>query len=174
MMDRRAFITMVGESIFAAPLAAEAQPTGKIPRIGLLADAESWEPLRQGLHDLGYVEGKTVTFERRSSAGRGERLPDLAAELVRLNVDIIVTIGTPATFAAKRATTAIPVVMAYTGDPLSSGLIASLARPGGNITGLTAYGGELATKRLEIEPTRHEHDTALEELLLESVPEAHV
>jgi putative ABC transport system substrate-binding protein len=149
-VDRRDFVSVLVLGVLAAPLGTQAQPAGKIPRLGLLADAESWEPLRQGLRDLGYVEGKTVALERRSSAERGERLPDLAAELVRLNVDIIVTIGTPATLAAKQATTTIPIVIAGAGDPVRSGLVSSLAHPGGNVTGLTVLGPGLAAKRLEL------------------------
>jgi putative ABC transport system substrate-binding protein len=139
--------------LLAAPLVTDAQQSATIPRLGLLAatgDAALWEPLRQGLRDLGYVEGKNIVLEYRRSAGRSERLPDLAAELVRLKVDIIVTEGTPATSAAKRATTTIPIVMAYTGDPLSSGLVSSLGQPGGNVTGLTDLGAGLATKRLAL------------------------
>jgi len=132
------------------PHAAKAQPTGSMPRIGLLADAASWEPLRHGLRDLGYVEGKSVALETRSSQGRNERFADLATELVRLNVNIIVTWGTPATLAARQATTSIPIVMASVGDPVRSGLVASLAHPGGNVTGVTALGPGLGAKRLEL------------------------
>ena len=133
------------------PLAAEAQPSTTIPRIGLLApDATSWEPLRIGLRDLGYVEGKSIALEERSSQGRNERLSDLASGLVRLNVNIIVTWGTPATLAAKQATKTIPIVIAGAGDPVRSGLVSSLAHPGGNVTGLTVLGPGLAAKRLEL------------------------
>lgn len=139
--------------LLAAPLVIDAQPSATIPRLGLLAATGNtglWEPLRQGLRDLGYVEGKNIVLEYRRSEGRSERLSDLAAELVRLKVDIIVTEGTPATSAAKRATTTIPIVMAFTGDPLSSGLVSSLGRPGGNVTGLTDLGAGLATKRVAL------------------------
>jgi putative ABC transport system substrate-binding protein len=132
--------------LLAAPLAVGAQP---MARIGLLGDS-SWEPLRQGLRDLGYVEGKNVLFEDRRAGGHNERWPELAAELVRLNVQVIVTSGTPAALAAKRATTTIPIVMAVTGDPLSTGLVSSLAKPGGNVTGLMQLGAGLAAKRLEL------------------------
>jgi putative ABC transport system substrate-binding protein len=135
--------------ILAAPRAAGGQPSTTIPRIGLLGDS-SWEPLRQGLRDLGYVEGRNILFEDRRSEGRSERWPDLAAELVRLKVHIIVISGTPAALAAKRATTTIPIVMAVTGDPLSTGLVSSLAQPGGNVTGLMQLGAGLAAKRLEL------------------------
>lgn len=146
MISRRRLLVASGSALVLAPLAAGAQP---VPRIGLLGDL-SWEPLRQGLRDLGYVEGKTIFFEERRSGGRNERWPDLAAELVRLKVRAIVTSGTPAALAAKRASTAIPIVMAVTGDPLSTGLVASLAHPGGNVTGLMQLGAGLAAKRLEL------------------------
>ena len=150
MISRRAFLTTGGAAILAAPLAVEAQ-SAKIPRIGLLDYAAAiWEPLRQGLRDLGYVEGKNIIFEYRPSEGRGERLRDLAGELVRLKVDVIVTFGTPSTLAAKQATTTIPIVMVGTGDPLRTGLVASLARPGANVTGNTILGAELSAKRLEL------------------------
>jgi len=147
-MNRRAFVTGLG-AVLAAPLAAEAQPATTISRIGLLTDL-AWEPLREALRDLGYVEGKNIVFELRRSNGRSELWPELAAELVRLKVDVIVTQGTPATLAAKQATTTIPIVMFGTGDPLTTGLVASLARPHGNVTGSTQLGGGLAAKRLEI------------------------
>ena len=134
-----------------APLAGEAQPSTTIPRIGLLApDATLWEPLRLGLRDLGYVEGKSIALEERSSQGRNERLSDLASELVRLKVNVIVTRGTPETLAAKQATTTIPIVIAGAGDPVRSGLVSSLARPGGNVTGVMVLGPGLAAKRLEL------------------------
>ena len=145
-MIRAAFAAAIILGVLAASLPAGAQA---IPRIGLLGDS-SWEPLRRGLRDLGYVEGKNVVFEDRRSGGRNERWPDLAAELVRLNVQVMVTSGTPATLAAKRATTTIPIVMAFTGNPLSTGLVASLAQPGGNVTGLMQLGAGLAAKRLEL------------------------
>ena len=131
-MDRRAFLAAVTGGFLPAPLAAGAQqPSTTISRIGLLTDL-AWEPLREGLRDLGYTEGKNIVFELRRSEGRSERWPALAAELVRLKVDVIVTQGTPATLAAKRATTTIPIVMVGTGDPLTTGLVASLPQPRGN------------------------------------------
>jgi putative ABC transport system substrate-binding protein len=133
-------------ALLAAPLAAAAQPAA---RIGLLGDTP-WEPLKQGLRDLGYVEGKSIVFEDRRSGGRNERWPELAAELARLKVQVIVTSGTPAALAARRATSTIPIVMAVTGDPLSTGLVASYAKPGGNVTGLMQLGAGLAAKRLEL------------------------
>ncbi len=141
-----ALLVTLAVGLLTATLAAEAQP---VPKIGLLGDS-SWEPLRRGLQDLGYVEGRNIVFESRRSEGRSERWPALAAELVRLEVDIVVTSGTPATLAAKRASPTIPIVMAVTGDPLSTGLVASLARPGGNVTGLMQLGAGLAAKRLEL------------------------
>jgi len=149
-MKRRVFIGTVAGALLAAPLEAEAQqPSTTISRIGLLTDL-AWEPLREGLRDLGYTEGKNIAFELRRSEGRSERWPALAAELVRLKVDVVVTQGTPATLAAKRATTTIPIVMVGTGDPLTTGLVASLPQPRGNVTGSTQLGAGLATKRLEI------------------------
>ena len=148
---RRKLLLAFGAGALAAPLASFAQQQpAKIPRIGLLDYAALWEPLRQGLRDLGYVEGKNIAFEYRPSEGRGKRLPELAAELVRLKVDVIVSFGTPATHAAKQATTTIPIVMVAIGDPLKTGLVASLARPGGNITGNTILGPEIVTKRLQL------------------------
>ncbi len=149
-MERRTFLRALTVGLLAAPLAVEAQPSTTIPRIGLLADATPWEFLRLELHDLGYVEGKSIALEERSSQGRDERFPDLASDLVRLNANIIVTWGTPATLAAKRATATIPIVMASAGDPVRSGLVSSLAHPGGNVTGLTVLGPGLAAKRLEL------------------------
>jgi putative tryptophan/tyrosine transport system substrate-binding protein len=142
-------------SLALAPLVAETQTAGKVHRIGLLAthisqQAGRVEALRAGLRDLGYIEGQNVVIEYKWADGRNDRFPDLAAELVRLNVDVLVTSGTPATQAAMQATTTIPIVMVNTGDPLRTGLVASLARPGGNVTGLTVLGAEVAGKRLQI------------------------
>ncbi|HEV8613858.1 MAG TPA: ABC transporter substrate-binding protein [Methylomirabilota bacterium] len=146
MIPRRLVLMAAGLVLALGPLAAAAQP---VPRIGLLGDTP-WEPLRQGLRELGYVDGKNILFEDRRAGGRIERWPDLAAELVRLRVQVIVTSGTPAALAAKRVTTTIPIVMAVTGDPESTGLVASLAQPGGNVTGLMQLGAGLAAKRLEL------------------------
>jgi len=134
---------------------AEAQQTGKIPRIGYLAAAPSTtsprnEAFRNGLRELGYVEGKSVVIEWRFADGNLDRLPTLAAELVRLKVDIIVTAGPAPTRAAKAATTTIPIVMAQDSDPVGNGFVASLAQPGGNITGLATLSPELSGKRLEL------------------------
>ena len=136
------------------PLAAGAQ-AGKLPRIGYLTTRpeamQSYvEAFRQGLRELGYVEGRNIAIEYRSAEGKLDRLPDLAAELVRLKVDIIVAAATPAILAAKNATSTIPIVMAPAADPVGTGLITSLARPGGNITGVSVMLPELAGKRLQL------------------------
>ena len=139
-------------ALLTAPLAADAQPA-KIARIGILSggsDAPSplLDAFRQSLQHLGYLEGKTILIEYRFAKAKPEQLPGLAADLVRLNVDVIVAINTPASQAAKAATKTIPIVFTWVVDPLS--LIASLARPGGNVTGLTTMSGELGAKRIEI------------------------
>jgi putative tryptophan/tyrosine transport system substrate-binding protein len=147
-----AVILTVGLTL--APLVAEAQQAGKVYRIGFLSNASSrstgWPALREGLRDLGYLEGKNLVTEYRWAEGKSDQLPDLAAKLVRLKLDIIVTGGTAATQAAMQATTTIPIVMVATGDPLRTRLVASLARPGGNVTGFTQLGAEVAGKRLQI------------------------
>ena len=154
MMDRRTFIGGVAGGLLAAPLAARAQQVGKVYRIGILEaipaaqNAANLDALRKGLRDLGYVEGRNLIIEYRSADGRAERFPDLASELVRLKVDLIVTRGTPAARAAKNATGTIPVVMATMGDPRA--IVASFARPGGNITGVTTFSTELTAKRIEL------------------------
>ncbi len=133
---------------------AKAQQPTKIPRIGFLGDISTQssrlKAFRQGLRELGYVEGKNIIIEWRHHEGKVDRLPALAAELVRLKVDIIVTAGAPAARAAKEATVTIPIVMTQVGDPVGSGFVASLARPGGNITGLSTLAPELSGKRLEL------------------------
>jgi putative ABC transport system substrate-binding protein len=137
-----------------APLAAHAQQPGKLPRIGLLRPGSPPDPyvdaFRQGLRDLGYVEQQTITMEYRWAGGKSARLPLLAAELVHLNVDVIVTQGEVATRAVKEATSTIPIVMATSGDPVGAGLIASLARPGGNVTGLSSVAPDLTGKQLQL------------------------
>jgi putative ABC transport system substrate-binding protein len=140
--------------LLVAPLAAEAQPM-KVPRVGLLGLGSGerspfFEALRQGLRERGWVEGQNITFEDRSRVDHYNRLPDVAAELVRLNVDVIVTAGTTATQAARKATGIIPIVTVVASDPVETGLAASLARPGGNVTGLTNSGRDLIAKRLEL------------------------
>jgi putative ABC transport system substrate-binding protein len=136
---------------------ADAQQTGKILRIGFLDPSNAsgiaglLETLRQELHKLGWIEGKNFTIEYRFGENKGaERLPELAADLVRLKVDLIVAVATPAALAAKNATTTIPILIVGAGDPVATGLVASLARPGGNVTGFSTLGPELNTKRLEI------------------------
>ncbi len=146
---------IVAVLLVVAPLSAEAQQAGKVYRVGMLerasmtVNAANLDAFRRGLRELGYVEGKNVAIEYRSVEGRNERYADLATELVRLKVDVILTRGTPATLAARNATGTIPVVMTGIGDPVGSGIVASLARPGGNITGLTAQ-GEVYPKRVEL------------------------
>ena len=141
-------------SLLAAPLAAGAQPTGKVWRIGVLTrtppESPRWAPFHQGLHELGYVEGQSIAFEWRLSGGSAERFPDLAAELVRLQVDVIVAEDNPAIAAAQHATSTIPIVMVLAMDPVRTGFVASLAQPGGNITGLTVQGTDLQGKALQL------------------------
>ncbi len=144
-------------SILALLVVAEAQQPGKVFRIGFLtgggrpSEAEQEQsPLRKALREFGYVEGQNMIFEARYAEGKIDRLPDLAAELVRLRVDVIVTVGGPPAEAAKRATSNIPIVIGAAGDPVSTGLIASLARPGENVTGITDQAIELIPKRLEL------------------------
>jgi putative ABC transport system substrate-binding protein len=153
-MDRRAFLGTLG--LLVAPLAAEAQQAGKVYRIGFLAlnlaaAPHMPEAFRQGLRDLGYVEGRNVAIEYRDAEGKPERLPALAAELVALKVDVIMAAGTSHALAAKQATKTIPIVFATAAsDPVTSGLVTSLARPGGNVTGLSGLGPELIGKVLEL------------------------
>jgi putative ABC transport system substrate-binding protein len=150
-MKRRKFIGLVGGAA-AWPLTASAQQQGKIVTIGVLA-IEPWSPIdtfRQALDDLGYSEGKNVRFEYRYAKGNNERLPELANDLVGLNVDVIVTWGTDAVLAAKQATTTIPIVMGVIGDPLGIGIVTNLAHPGGNITGCSLDSAELEAKRLQL------------------------
>jgi putative tryptophan/tyrosine transport system substrate-binding protein len=153
-MKRREFIIILG-SVAAAPslawpLAARAQQLGKIPRIGIVDDSPRWNAFRQGLRDLGYLEGQNIAFDYSNGDGVPERLAEAAAALVRRPVDVIATFGTPASFAAKQATTTIPIVMISIGDPVRAGLVPSLARPGGNITGNSILGPDVGTKRLQI------------------------
>lgn len=157
MNQRRTFLITLGASALSVPLPILAQPsTVKVARIGLLGAvsatgyAKLVEALRTGLRELGYVEGRNLAIEFRWAEGMYGRLPELAAELVRLKVDVIVTAGTPAVRAAKQATTTIPVVMAQIADPIAIGVVTSLARPGGNLTGLTYFVPELMAKRLEL------------------------
>jgi putative ABC transport system substrate-binding protein len=155
-MRRRTFIEIVGGAAVTWPLAARAQPSGKVYRIGFLGVTSQAEyarfvdPLRVGLRQLGYEEGKHIVIEYRWAEARYDRLPELAAELVKLNVDVIVTHSTPGSRAAKQATSTVPIVMAAVIDPVDTGLVASLARPGGNLTGLTFFVFELYAKRVEL------------------------
>jgi putative ABC transport system substrate-binding protein len=156
VIDRRTFLAGTGAVLLAAPLAVEAQQAGKVPRVGFLtafspSDVPQWrEGFRQGLRDFGYTEGRNIVIEYRYAEGRPERLPGLAAELVRLKMDIIAAETTPASLAVQQATTTIPIVMTLVADPVESGLISSLARPGGNITGLSLQLPDIAAKRLQL------------------------
>jgi putative tryptophan/tyrosine transport system substrate-binding protein len=144
-MDRRAFIAAVTGSLLAAPLAGEAQqPAGKVWRIGVLGSGPSaaWDGFRQGLRELGYTEGRTILIEWRWTEGKAERAPELAADLVRLQPDVIVTASPQPTAAGKAATATIPIVFIAVADPVRAGLVATLARPGGNITGLATLAPE--------------------------------
>ena len=155
-MERRTFMALVSGGLLAAPFAAHAQQPGKVARIGVLEQGglpgpnPVYEAFRQGLRDLGYVEGQNTVIEYRYAEGKAERLPDLVAELLRLKVDVIVAGGTPAPLAAKQATRTIPIVMTSAGDPVGTGLVASLARPGGNVTGLSLFSADLTGKRLQL------------------------
>ena len=149
-MRRRQFFTLLGGAAVAWPLVARAQQPGKIPRIGIIDDAPRWNAFRHGLRDLGYVEGQNIAFDYAYGDGAPERLAEAAAALVRRPVDVIATFGTPASFAAKQSTTTIPIVMISIGDPVRAGLVPSLARPGGNITGNTNLGPDVGAKRLQI------------------------
>jgi len=155
-VDRRAFLHTLASGLLAAPLGAEAQQTTKTTSIGYLsgpslsANAARIEAFRQGLRELSYVEGKNIVIEWRSADGKFEGLPALAAELVRLKVAVIVTSGGALTRRAKEATSTIPIVMTNDPDPVGDGFVASLARPGGNITGLSTFAPEVSGKRLEI------------------------
>jgi ABC-type uncharacterized transport system substrate-binding protein len=153
-IGRRKFLATLGGGAVSWPLATHAQQP-KVPTIGALvigniSPEQFWREFRQGLRDLGYVEGQNIRFEFRSAEGHLDRLPELAAELVRLKVDIIVTWFTPTALAAKQATHEIPIVMAETGDPVGTGLVASLPRPGGNVTGMAAVTAELAGKTVQL------------------------
>jgi len=152
-MNRRQFITLYGSAatLAVSPFAVEGQQQAmKIPRIGIIDDAPIFDHFRQALRDLGYIEGQTIALEYRVAEGKPERLAAAAAELVRLSVDVIAVFGTPAARAAQRATTTVPVVAISIGDPVRSGLVPSLARPGGNITGNVNLGPEVAPKRLQL------------------------
>jgi len=149
-IGRRKFLAALGGAAVAWPLAVRAQQrTSPIRRIGIIDDGPLWDHFRQGLRELGYIEGQTVVIDYRSAEGKPDRLAAVASELARLPVDVIVTFGTAAAYAAKEATTTIPIVM-MVGDPMRSGLVTNLARPGGNITGYTVLGPDIAAKRLQL------------------------
>jgi putative ABC transport system substrate-binding protein len=154
-MRRREFITFIGGAAVVWPLVVRAQQGTKLPTIGYLGSArlatesERIAAFVQRLHDLGWIEGRTTVIDYRWAEGRTERYAEIAAEFVRLKVDVIVTVG-GAVAAAKQATATIPIVFAYAGDPVGSGMVASLAKPGGNVTGLSVQSTDLAGKRLEI------------------------
>jgi putative ABC transport system substrate-binding protein len=155
-MRRRDFVVLLGGAVAAWPLAARGQQSRKVPRIGVLlpGTAASFalrtKAFLEGLRDLGYVDGQTIAIEWKWGQDRVERLPELAAELVGRNVDVIITGGTPAAKALKSATGTIPIVMAIIGDPVAAGLVESLARPGGNATGFSIVAPDLSGKRLEL------------------------
>jgi putative ABC transport system substrate-binding protein len=149
LISRRAFVASVTGGLLSAPLAAGAQPARKVHRIGFLGnstaalEANLVQPFRDGLRELGYVEGRDVAIEYRWAEGQYERFPALVAELIALKVEVLVTAGTPAALAVKRATTTIPLVMVAVGEPVGTGLVKSLARPGGNLTGLVSIAPDL-------------------------------
>jgi putative tryptophan/tyrosine transport system substrate-binding protein len=154
VMERRGFIQVIaGGGLLAAPLAAEAQ-AGKVPRVGYLSPVSAGAPgpvvFRQSLRELGYVDGENIVFQERLADAYPSRLPALAAELIHQNVDVIVAVSPPAIRAAKDATRTIPIVMITADDPVRSGYVASLARPGGNITGVTFLAVDLFAKQMEL------------------------
>jgi putative tryptophan/tyrosine transport system substrate-binding protein len=155
-MKASALIVILALGILGAPLTSQAQQATHVPRLGLLMPGSASgytsriEAFRYGLRDLGYVEDRNITLEYRFNEGQVDRLPDLVAELVQLPVDVLVVDGATATRAAQHATTTIPIVMAVSADPVRAGLVASLAQPGGNITGLTLHDPEITGKRLEL------------------------
>jgi len=155
-MSKKIFVFALSAILLTLSFAAEAQQPTNIPRIGIVtaqplsAVSARHEAFRQGLRELGYIEGKTIVIEHRSAEGKSDGLPALMAEIVRLNVDIIVSYGSTTTRAAKQATSTIPIVMAQDTDPIGNGFVASLARPGGNITGLSSLAADLSGKRLEL------------------------
>jgi putative tryptophan/tyrosine transport system substrate-binding protein len=155
---RCAVLVLLGGSLLVAPALARAQPAGRVARIGFISPASASDPrmqglleaLRQGLRDLGYVEGRNLAIEPRWADEHYDRLPGLAADLVARRVDVIVAVAVPAIRAAKEATRTIPIVMAAVVDPVATGLVASLARPGGNVTGLSTVGPEITAKQVEM------------------------
>jgi putative ABC transport system substrate-binding protein len=156
VIERRAFLGAMAIGLLATPLAVEAQPAAKVHHVGFIGnstaalEANLVAPLREGFRELGYVEGRDLIIDYRWADGDYNRFPALVAELIALKVDILVTAGTPAALAVKRATKTIPLVMVAVGDPVGTGLVASLARPGGNLTGLVSIAPDLEGKRLEL------------------------
>lgn len=154
-MERRSFVAGMA-FVLAIPLVAWAQPAGKVYRVGVLvlaplaARPQQWEAFRQGMRDHGYVQGQNVVLDFRSAEGKPERLAGLVAEMIQANMDVIVVSGTESAQTAQKTTKTIPIVMANVGDPVGAGLVASLARPGGNVTGLSLLATELSAKRLEL------------------------
>jgi putative ABC transport system substrate-binding protein len=155
-MKRREFITLLGGAAAAWPLAVHAQQAGKVYRIGMVEtisealNAANLAAFRKSLRELGYIEGQNLVIEYRSADGHAERFPDLATQLVDLKVDLILTRGTPASLAAKNATATIPVIMTAVSEPFGSGLVAGLAHPGGNVTGMSSFATMLDAKRVEL------------------------
>ena len=154
-MKRREFIALLGGAVAGWPLAAHSQGTSKVPHIGILdffpsaVSSDFLEPFREGLRELGHIDGRNIRLEYRTAEQRSDRAAELAADFVRREVDIIVALATPAAHAAKSATATIPIVMSVA-DPLATGLVASLARPGANLTGVSSTSPDLAGKRLEL------------------------
>jgi putative ABC transport system substrate-binding protein len=153
-MSHKIVFLALSAMLFAPCFSASAQQPGKVYRIGFLStnppEAHAWNALLDGLRERGYIEGRNIVFERRFSESKAERFPEFAAEMVRLKADIIIVTTTPAAFAAKNATQTIPIIIPTALDPVGTGLVASLARPGGNITGLSSLAPELSGKRLEL------------------------
>jgi putative tryptophan/tyrosine transport system substrate-binding protein len=149
-IERRDFLATLGSAAAAWPLVARAQQAGKTPRIGIIDDAPRWNAFRHELRDFGYLEGQNIAFDYAYGDGVPDRLAEAAEALIHRSVDVIATFGTPATLAAKQTTTTIPIVMISIGDPVRAGLVPSLARPGGNITGNTILGPDVGAKRLQI------------------------
>jgi putative ABC transport system substrate-binding protein len=188
-MNRREFVSLFGAAAAVWPSAAHAQQQGKIRRLGYLDygagvlpngsfapfyDTYRRKPFLEGLRELGWVEGQNVAIERRFAAGQADRLPAFAAELVALNVEVMLAAATPAAMAAKNATSRIPIVMADPGDAVQLGLVASVARPGGNMTGVTSLAPELATKRLALLKEAFPKTTRVAVLWNSAIPPAEV
>jgi len=152
MINRRQFLGSLGVVVLAGPVAADGQPAARLPRVGLIGTAPSayTEAVKQGLSELGYVENKTVELDFRYSAGKAERFPEIAAALVTRGVDVLIASSEPATRAALQATATIPIVMLVADDPVTAGLVPSLSRSGGNLTGVSTFIPDLVGKRLEL------------------------